>query len=520
MSSRDGLTVEKLEFAMFRSAASLGFLAILLGGAGTAANAQTAGDNSVFIGQTGNTNAIAIEQDGNGNVVGGPTDGLPLGQDGRDNQITIRQTGSTNSVATNARTGVRPSLGLVATGTGQLGNRNVIDIIQDTLFFGFASTAIEAIQQQALAAFSAAGAASNELVLRQSSLAGAQSVGQVIQTNTAAGPDEQVTNRVTIMQAGDLAGDNTVVTVLQNGSSNDASIFQTRSGQEIGTVRQIGTENAVEIEQSNGLDNAVLSVEQNGILNRLELLQSGSRNQVAQILQNNNGVGISGNRVTLTLAGDDNGGNGATDNFRIVRKAAAVYQAMVSQIGDDNSVGYVTSDDSARNLYGFSQEGDGNGATGTVSGDANETAVRQIGDDNSFSFLQNGEANAVAADFIGERNRVALRQNGTGNLAIVSVNGNSNNALQVTGFSGNRLAVAVAGRLKPGDILQGGALNTVDVILTGDLNAFAFSQQDQDNRIYGIVSGTSNQAVVTQAGTANVASFSQRGKGNGLTIQQ
>ncbi len=485
-----------------------------------AANAQTAGDNSVFIGQTGNTNAIAIEQDGNGNVVGGPTDGLPLGQDGRDNQITIRQTGSNNSVATNTRTGVRPSLGLVATGTGQLGNRNVIDIIQDTPFFGFASTAIEAIQQQALAAFSAAGAASNELVLRQSSLAGAQSVGQVIQTNTAAGPDERVTNRVAITQTGDIAGDNTVVTVLQNGAGNNAGILQTQAGQQIGTVRQIGTENAAGIEQSNGLDNAVLSVEQSGILNRLELLQSGSRNQVAQILQNNDGVGISGNRVTLTLAGSDNGGNGATDNFSIIRNAAAVYQAMILQIGDDNSVSYVTSDDSTGNLYGFSQEGDGNGATGTVSGDENEMAVRQIGDDNSFTFLQNGTANAAAADFAGERNRVALRQNGTGNLAVVSVSGNSNNALQVTGFTGDRLAVATAEGLKPGDIVQAGTLNTVDVIVTGDLNAFAFSQKDQDNRIYGLASGTGNQAVVTQAGTANVASFSQRGKGNGLVIQQ
>lgn len=493
-------------------------LAVAIASAATPALGQS---NSVFIGQTGNTNTISIEQDGNANVVGGPVDGLPLGQDGRGNLITIRQTGSGNSVATNTREGVRPSLGLVATGTGQVGNRNVIDIIQDTPLYGLAMTAIEAIQQQALASFGRSGAASNRLVLRQSSLAGTQSVGQVIQTNTESQPDEGVTNLVTITQAGDgTAGDNTIVTAVQEGFGNTASLYQTRSGQQIGTVRQVGSQNQAEIEQSNGLDNSVLSVEQNGMLNRLDLLQSGSRNQVAQILQNNSGVAISGNRISLTLGGSDNGGNGATEGFRLLRDAAVVYQALVSQIGDDNSVSYVTSDDSARNLYGFSQEGDGNGATGIVTGDGNEIAVRQIGDDNSLTFVQNGEENAAATDFIGERNRVGLKQNGAGNLAIVSVNGNSNNALQVTGFSGDRLAASLAEDLKPGDIVQTGVLNTVDVILTGDLNAFAVSQQDQDNRIYGMISGTGNQAVVTQAGRDNVASFSQRGRGNGVAIRQ
>ncbi|SKA26867.1 hypothetical protein [Consotaella salsifontis] len=544
----------------------------------TPALAQSAGDNSVSIGQTGDTNTIGIVQDGNRNVVGGPADGLPLGQDGRYNQISITQTGSGNSVDTNTRQGVRPSLGLVVTGTGQTGDRNEIDIIQETPLGGLATTVIEAIRQEASAAFAAAAAASNRLVLRQTSLAGAQSVGQVIQKNTVDRPGAGVTNLVSITQdgAGTGAG-NSLITALQEGFGNSAAVIQTQSGQRIETINQVGSNNGATLEQSRGLDNTVLAIEQMGMANQLRLLQSGSRNVVGKVMQNNDGVAIAGNEVTLTLAGRDNGGDGrgglgafallpaAWDGFQ----GWSLFQGLISQIGDGNSVSYVTSDASSKNLYGIVQDGDGNGAIGTVSGTGNELALRQTGGDNNIDFRQDGTDNAAAADLRGERNQLRLVQSGAGNALLASVGteaikgsdnslsfdqsgsdnsarasvlgslnrlsvtqsgkdnqvdaaitGSNNNAVGGTVFTGERLTSALGAKLQPGDISQSGSLNGVDLVLSGDLNAFAFSQKDQDNRIYAVIEGSGNQAVVTQAGSGNVASFSQHGKGNGLSIQQ
>jgi hypothetical protein len=484
--------------------------------------AQTIGENSVFIGQTGDTNTIGIQQDGNTNMVGGPAGGLPLSQNGRFNTIYIEQAGSNNAVATDARDSARPSLGLVVTGTGQTGNRNEIEILQQTPLNSIAATVLEAVQQQANAAFAAASVASNRLELHQQALgatSGTQSVGQVIQKNTAVLVSDDVTNRVLIDQTGSANGSgNAVVTVYQDGLANQAELLQAQSGQRIETVQQVGSKNGIVLDQGVGIDNTVLAVEQMGMLNQLRLLQSGSRNVVGKVLQNNAGLAISGNKVTLTWAGNGNGGDGfgGLGTFNVVPYSWNVFQGLVSQIGDDNSVSYTTSAESARNLYGFVQEGDGNSVIATASGSGNEIAIRQIGDDNDVDVEQRGTANAAAVDMAGERNRLNLRQMGENNQLLLSVSGNSNNALNAARLTGDRLLSG----MKPGEISQIGAFNTIDLTLNGDLNAFALSQEDDENRIEGFMTGSGNEAVVSQTGRGNVASFSQRGKGNGVSIRQ
>ena len=318
---------------------------------GAPALAQT-GDNSVFIGQSGETNTITVNQDGNTNVVGGSAAGLALTQDGLDNSIAIDQTGFGNAIATTLRQGVRPSLGLVETGTGQSGNRNEIVVTQETQLVAAARNAIEAIFQSASALFDPnAVRPSNRLYLRQYSPgapSGTRSVGQIVQINTSDAAFAGVTNSASIVQLGDASSaDDTLTTAYQEGWGNSLTVEQISSGNRIGTARQIGTGNLALARQYVGGDNQAVSIDQIGDLNELRLTEDGARNYVEGIIQNNRGVAISGNRVTLTLGGDDNGGDGlgGAGSFALIPAGFLRFQAQVSQIGDDNGISYVTAAD-------------------------------------------------------------------------------------------------------------------------------------------------------------------------------
>ena len=266
-----------------------------------------------------------------------------------------------------------------------------------------------------------------------------------------------------------------------------------------------------------------MSIDQIGDLNELRLTEDGARNYVEGIIQNNRGVAISGNRVTLTLGGDDNGGDGlgGAGSFALIPAGFLRFQAQVSQIGDDNGISYVTAANSTASHYGFAQEGDGNGIIGTVSGTGNEVSISQIGDDNEAVFRQDGDRNAFAASASGERNRVAATQAGSDNIATVSIAGDGNNGVAGGArLTGTRRAVAAAAGLRAGTILQDGSLNRFQLVLSGDLNVFAASQRGDDNRIYGFVDGSGNEAVVTQEGPKNVARYRQTGDGNRAAIAQ
>lgn len=502
------------------------FLALVLTLPPSPALAQTLGDNEVYIGQTGETNTIRIDQRGNFNTVGGAEAGLPLTQDGLVNRIEIDQTGFGNSVADNNRDGARLSLGFVQTGTAQIGNRNVIEIVQETQLLALARTAIEAIIQSASRLFDRRSPwESNRLYLRQFSPnapGGSQTVGQVAQTNTSDEAFNGVTNLVSIIQQGDSTGvGNTVTTALQEGAGNDLLVEQSESGNSVDTSRQVGVSNQAQISQLAGIGNTVLAVDQIGSSNELRLTQHGSQNYIAGVYQNNEGVAISGNMVSLTLTGSDNGGDGTggIGEFSLVPAGFVLFQSMISQNGDDNSLAYVTAAGAEGNLFGFEQDGDGNGVTGFVTGSDNETAVRQTGDDNNLVFKQDGDQNAQGASFEGERNRAELEQTGSRNMVTLAVVGNGNNG-PAAGFTGESLAASIIAELPAGVIRQIGALNSFNLVLIGDLNAFAALQRGDENEISGFIDGTGNQAFVTQLGDKDAANFRQIGNGNILRMRQ
>ncbi|WP_206454404.1 hypothetical protein [Aurantimonas marina] len=505
--------------------------AALLAGiaASASASAQSAGDNEVFVGQTGDTNRIRIDQNGNGNVVGGDADTLRLTQDGLGNVIAIDQTGFGNKVATNNRDGARPSLGLVMTGTGQSGNRNRISIEQISSFTGAARNVLEAVRQVASRALGRASPFfSNSLTLRQAVAAGpddaTQAIGQVIQINDSTTAFAGVTNSVSISQRGDgsRAG-NVLVTAFQEGSGNSLTTTQLGGGNRIETSRQNGTSNVVTIGQSLGDRNIVRAVDQAGNRNRADLTQAGTENFIENVVQGKIGVASTGNLITLTLAGDGNGGDGRNGAGRLalVPGDLGVLQASISQFGDGNMISYVTGANSDGNLFGFLQDGAGNAITGVVEGAANEAVARQEGEDNALVFEQSGERNALAARFDGRRNAASLRQQGSDNRVRLEIDGDDNNTRRSGGFGDGVLAAAsaVAG-LAPGKIRQEGAFNEVDFIVSGNRNAFAASQSGARNLVTAVVAGSANRSVVVQDGNGNIAGFSQTGDGNRLLVRQ
>ncbi|MCP3054447.1 hypothetical protein [Aurantimonas marianensis] len=510
-----------------RPASLLSFLTIasFLADSGIAF-AQT---NEVYVGQTGETNRIRIDQNGNGNVVGGNADTLRLTQDGLGNVIAIDQTGFGNKVATNSRDGVRPSLGLIEIGTGQSGNRNQIIIEQISEFTDAASNVLEAVRQVASASFGRFSPfLSNSLTLRQTVAAGpddaTQAVGQVIQINDSAAPFAGVTNVVSITQEGDGSGaGNVLVTAFQEGSGNSLTTTQSEGGNRIETSRQNGTSNTLTIGQSLGDRNIVVAVDQAGHRNRADLTQAGTENFIENVVQGTAGIASTGNLITLTLAGDGNGGDGrnGAGRFALAPASFGVLQASISQFGDGNMISYVTGANSDGNLFGFLQDGAGNAITGVVEGAANEAVARQEGEDNALVFEQSGDRNALSARFDGRRNASALGQQGIDTLVRLEIDGDDNNTSRSGGFGNDALAVAsaVAG-LAAGEIRQEGTLNGIDFLVSGNRNAFAVLQSGARNLVTAVVTGSANRSVVIQDGNGNIAGFSQTGDGNRLLVRQ
>jgi hypothetical protein len=74
--------------------------------------------------------------------------------------------------------------------------------------------------------------------------------------------------------------------------------------------------------------------------------------------------------------------------------------------------------------------------------------------------------------------------------------------------------------LVPGQIIQSGSGNMIDMRVVGAANLFAVSQIGVGNALTASVVGNNNQSAVMQLGDGNTASFVQNGNGNMLTIVQ
>jgi hypothetical protein len=502
-------------------------VAAVLVGAGVALAstvAAQAASNNVSLGQTGVTNTITITQTGLGNSVGADDSSLLLNQDGRSNTVDITQTGWTNTVAAVVRFALTTPYFVPANGINQIGNFNSLLLNQtDTASSGF--NTIEAIYQQASDGFAMLSNFIDVVQTGDGGTGAAQHfIGEIVQINNSPG---MAANSVSVTQSGGGAGiGNSIERIRQRGDGNILDVIQAALSNMIGIVSQIGSGNDAVISQATNGGNVVSSVMQTGDLNEVNIAESGIGNYVETLTQDNAGVAISGNTSKITLAGDDNGGDGlgGLGTFATAVRTIGVFQATVLQIGDDNDLSYAVSASSSGSQYGFMQDGDGNGIIGNVEGIGNEAGVRQTGDDNNVSFSQKGNVNAVAVTMDGERNRAFIDQTGQGNVVSLSfgsrTTAGSDNNPDGLAFTGGLAATAGRYGLAPGHFHQAGSLNSASLTVDGNGNMNATWQEGAANMVSGSVAGLANQVAVVQVGDNNIAGFSQVGNNNQLIIQQ
>lgn len=359
-----------------------------------------------------------------------------------------------------------------------------------------------------------------------------------------------------VAAASALAGDN-FSSVSQQGDLNTAAIDQSagsrnRVGTDALAARQLGNGNVLHFTQS-GDRNAIGTggagfLQQSG-RNTATITQSSNRNVVLEVLQ----TGLdsdAGTQRRNTLTIEQKGGNGnRVDSVlqiragllpRLAGNEASILQdgtgnrvELLSQTGRDNRA--ALSFDGNLNLASSVQSGAGNRAVADVKGNlnlirvdqksfvlGNEARITVDGNANAVVIEQDG-ANAARIDIDGNLNRVAASQSGAGNALDLSVDGNGNNALPFFSAGAHRGFAAAAG-LVPGDIVQNGALNSIDYKLGEDAlssaNRFAFAQDGLANRIEGSTDGIGNEVVVVQEGALNFTSFVQVGNFNVIGVNQ
>ncbi|WP_319568584.1 hypothetical protein [Cohaesibacter marisflavi] len=492
-----------------------------------------ADENEVYLGQTGVTNVIDIDQVGNSNKVGANETAIFISQQGTSNGITISQSGYANEAGASAPTG---RLGLQ--GLYQTGSQNTLDITQENNN-ALGMNRIGAISQDASPTY--ASSVSNSLTIIQSHNAidgtagsgdgqGNHSIGEIQQIQTST---NGASNTAVIRQfdgAEDSYDGNRIGWFIQNGSGNIANVTQQYRGNILNTFRQYGQSNEATIFQHSGTENRIAQYDQVGSFNRASVAMIGSRNMLWSLIQNNDLVSVTGNLTTITLEGDDNGGDGFGGLGQFTKentKQLQVSQGEVKQLGDHNTLNMVTTDASTMTAYGFVQDGDGNWLSGTVDGIENEVASSQIGDGNRLNFMQTGDKNSMAVTYKGKDNELDAKQTGDENSMTVSFDGavtplsrsDQTNDAALGGFTD--LVLASSGTLTPGQAMQTGDLNVASIQVNGgSFNKFAFSQTGDQNVIDGAITGLSNQSAVIQSNNDNYAYYRQTGNYNQLIILQ
>ena len=206
--------------------------------------------------------------------------------------------------------------------------------------------------------------------------------------------------------------------------------------------------------------------------NTVAVSQSGNRNHIARVFQYNHDLAISGNRMKITIAGDDNGGDnlGGPAGFRseFLRYRSNAYQGGFTQIGDGNDISYTVNGGDG-NLAGITQDGFGNGAivaigrgTQTMGSANNEVGIVQLGDGNDLSLNIVGNENIDGIAIEGDKNMLRLRQRGNENSFDIRVAGDNNNSgsNSTGGFGGRLVALAANAQLSARHRRAGGNRRT------------------------------------------------------------
>lgn len=314
----------------------------------------------------------------------------------------------------------------------------------------------------------------------------------------AAGNDAEITqtgnkNETTITQTSQSIGHSATADV--TGNRNNVLVLQTTTSGNNGvgnadiTIDGPGTggnQNAVNVTQQNFQQTSVQ--EQNADIDIY-----GSRNEVNTT--QNFGTSFK-NEITIALRGS--GADGSDNNNIDVTQTDNDETASVTVYGDRNDVD-------------VDQRSGAGGQTATVYIDG--TAGDDEGDGNKVNIKQS------YANLSGSGETFALG----GNNADVSIYGDRNNSSAFSGVATSSLASANG--LNPGDIVQTGRDNNVDInVGSGSVdsnnNRFAVSQRGDSNDVFATILGDDNELVVAQNGVGNSSISTQIGSGNIVAVSQ
>lgn len=455
-------------------------IAALLVSTATGALAQNI-DNSTVIDQDGADNSAVINQIGFGNTAG--TDALILFQEGFNNSLTISQDGNDNSVgaigsgflqrnqfgsftsfntATVRQEGnnnrvdevVQRVLGPVPAAANSLrvdqngGDANVIVRIDqnqqsgtpgqsvDVTMTGFGNR-IDMIQQEsasdllneqndifvllegdnngttALRGFAGStGAIASTLIQRRGTedtgANGNQTNLEIIGNSNAFGVLQR--GRINRTGAIVITGDGNAIGVEQDGTENDIVLSLIEGNDnEIG-IGQLGTNVAVLALRGISNDNQIL-IDQMGTNDALVEVE-GDRNYVVTRQGLTGGLGGT-NQADTRVIGDDN-------RVDLLQEGRNSFALTIEGNGNNNTVGFSSALATTGLAVGsYVQQGFGNSATLTVTGDANLSALLQTGMDNSLLVTIQGDANEALLRQIGNGNTAGLNQNGIANVAMI-----------------------------------------------------------------------------------------------------
>lgn len=252
----------------------------------------------------------------------------------------------------------------------------------------------------------------------------------------------------------------------QIGNANTSDLLQTQGGDNTATLRQLGNNNDVDVEQFK--DDNEAQVTQNGDANITSVTQLVGDQRFVQrgfgdgnIISSTQGVGT-GNNAVLEMGGDAN-------------------VVTVNQAGSDNQLFFdfqgTNSNRVSSNVVGLDQVGDNN----TISGDfasgstSNTVSVMQQGNDNDVT---SGSMFAQDGVFInGNTNTMTIDQLGNGNSSINSMVGNDNVGDINQNGTGNESILGQMGDMNNASVTQGSMDNISNIMQTGNTNNATVNQQ-------------------------------------------
>lgn len=369
-------------------------------------------------------------------------------------------------------------------------------------------------------------AASNTADLTQSGAQNTAALTQTGQGNHSVQVQLGTDTRQTVLQTGELnaasiyQGERTrgTIDIDQSGESHLVEIYQDTRGWSTVAVTQRGSVNEVRIDQ--GSNNA----------GRVTSYQEGTHNLHDFRLENMSGTPSLSARTL---------GNGNT--MRVVQGEDAQYfmDADLVQNGDNNLIDL--QQQWRRQEAEVNQQGNGNivqvqqSGLGPIEGELSGslTQASQNGNDNVMNVRQGSDGNTLISSQNGDRNTLDVQQWGWSgylttkmtNRLEATVNGNDNRmtVVQTGGAGAHEITAEQTGNNNEMNLSQRNTTDSsLDMAQRGDGLAMTVTQMNTQNDHFALVqegtnhtlslerSGIGNEAIVSQLGTANMASMIQQ----------